>query len=215
MSSEQVSRLTDSVALPVEASAAAQLPAAIKDKMQVQDGKFSIGQDPASPQVGDVRISYGVVKPDNVSLVAVQTASTFAPYQAKAGDAILLVQTGMHTAQEMFKIAQEQNAVLTWILRGAGFFVMFLGLFLIFKPIAVVADVVPLFGTALSAGIGAFAFLGAAVLSFLTIAIAWVVVRPVIGISMLVLAIGALVWLLKIGRSRKAARAAAAAPATA
>lgn len=214
MSSEQVSKLNDAVAMPVDAAAAAQLPAALKDKTKVSDGRFYMAQDPASPQIGDVRISYDVVKPDNVSLVAVQQASTFAPYQAKAGDTILLVETGLHTAQEMFKIAQERNAVLTWILRGVGFFMMFLGLVMTFRPIAVMADVVPLFGTALSAGIGAFAFLGAAVLSFGTIAVAWVVVRPVLGVSLLVLAVGALVWLLKIGRSRKAARAATA-PATA
>ena len=211
MSPEQVSKLTDSVAMPVDASTAAQLPAAVKDKMRVQDGKFYMGQDAASPQIGDVRISYNVVKPDSVSLVGVQKASTFVPFQAQAGDAILLVETGMHTAQEMFKLAQDRNAMLTWILRGVGFFIMFLGIVMTFKPIAVVADVVPLFGTALSAGIGAFAFLGAAVLSFATIAVAWVVVRPVLGISLLVVAVGALVWLLKIGRSRKAAKATAAA----
>jgi hypothetical protein len=162
-----------------------------------------------------VRVSYDVVKPDSVSLVAVQKASTFVPFQARAGDTILLVEAGMKTAQEMFKIAEERNKVLTWILRGIGFFMMFLGLVLTFRPVAVMADVVPLFGTALSAGLGVFAFLGSFVLSFVTIAVAWVAVRPVLGISLLVLALGALVWLLKIGRSKKAAKAAATAPATA
>jgi len=209
MSPAQVSQLNDSVALPVDAASAAQLPAEIKDKTQVKDGRFYMGKDSASPEVGDVRISYEVVKPDTVSLVAVQTGSTFAPYQAKAGDSILLVEPGTHTAAEMFKTAQDRNAVLTWILRGVGFFMMFLGLFLTFRPIAVLADVVPLFGTALSAGIGLFAFLGAAILSFVTVAVAWIAVRPVLGISLLIVALGAVVWLLKVGRSRKSARAAA------
>lgn len=207
MSEEQIAKLTDATALPVDAGT--QLPDALKGKMLVKDGKFYMGADPSSPQVGDVRISYEVIKPATVSLVAVQKASTFAPYQAKAGDVILLVEAGTHTAAEMFKVAQERNAMLTWILRGVGFFMMFLGLFMVFRPIAVVADVLPLFGTALSAGIGLFAFLGAAILSFFTIAVAWVAVRPVLGITLIVIAVGALVWLLKIGRSRKAARAAA------
>ena len=215
MSSEQVSKLTSSTSLPVDASAAAQLPAALKDRVQVKDGKFYMGKDPSSPQIGDVRISYEVVKPDTVSLVGVQLASTFGAYQAKAGDAILLVETGTHTAVEMFKTAQEQNKILTWILRGVGFFMMFLGIFMTFRPIAVFADVVPLFGTALGAGIGIFAFLGSAVLSFATIAVAWVAFRPVLGISLLVVAVAALAWLLKIGISRKKARAATARPATA
>ncbi len=212
MSEEQVSKLTDAVALPVEASSAEQIPEAMKGKMQVKDGKFYIAQDPATPKIGDARISYEVVKPATVSLVAVQKASTFAPYQAAAGDVILLVEAGTHTAAEMFKTAQERNAIFTWILRAVGFFMMFLGLFMVFRPIAVLADVLPLFGTALSAGIGLFAFIGAAVLSILTIAVAWFVVRPVLGIALLVVAIGGIVWLLKVGRSRKEARAAAAKP---
>jgi hypothetical protein len=183
----------------------------VKNTMQVKEGKFYSGADPGSPKVGDVRISYQVVKPATVSLVAVQAASTFAPYQAKAGDVILLVETGTHTAAEMFKTAQDRNAVFTWILRGVGFFMMFLGLFMVFRPLAVVADILPLFGTLLSAGIGLFAFLGAAALSFITIAIAWVVVRPVLGISLLVLAGAGVFWLLKGGRGKKAARAAATA----
>jgi transmembrane protein TMEM43 len=85
---------------------------------------------------------------------------------------------------------------------------MFLGLFMVFRPIAVLADVLPLFGTALSAGIGLFAFIGAAVLSILTIAVAWLVVRPVLGIALVVVAIGGIVWLLKVGRNTKAVRAA-------
>ncbi len=210
MSEEQVSKLTDAAALPVDASAAEKLPPAVKSKMQVREGKFYMAESPATPKVGDVRISFEEVKPATVSLVAVQKASTFAPYQAKAGDAILLVETGVHTAAEMFKTAQDRNAVLTWILRGVGFFMMFLGLFMVFSPIAVMADVLPLFGTALSAGIGLFAVLGAAVLTVFTIAVAWVVVRPVLGISLLVVAVAGVFWLLKIGRGKRAVRAAAA-----
>ena len=88
-----------------------------------------------------------------------------------------------------------------------------LGIFMLFRPIVVFADVLPLFGTMLGAGIGLFAFLGAAILSFITIAIAWVVYRPVIGITMLVLAAAAFYWLVSVGMKKKAARAAAMTPA--
>ena len=142
--------LTDSEALPVDAAAAAKLPAELKSKTQVKDGQFYMASDPASPQLGDVRVAYRVIKPATVSLVGVQKASTFAAFQAQAGDAILLVEAGTHTAQEMFKAAQDRNAILTWILRGVGFFMMFLGIFLVFRPVSVMADVLPLFGTMLT-----------------------------------------------------------------
>lgn len=214
MSPEQIGQLTNAAALPVDAAAAQQLPAAVRDKFKVSDGKFYQADDPATPKLGDVRISFQTVNPATVSLVGVQTGQTFAPYQTATGTTILLVEEGSLTAPQMFKKAQDRNAVMTWIIRGGGFFLMFLGIFLIFRPIVVFADVVPLFGTMLGAGIGLFAFLGAATLSFITIAIAWIAYRPVIGIAMIVLAAAAFYWLLSTGMKKKAARAAMRSPAT-
>lgn len=213
MAPAQIGQLTDTTPLPVEAAAAEQLPAEVKDKFKVAGGKFYQGEDPATPKVGDVRISFQVVNPSTVSLVGVQTGQTFAPYQTATGTTILLVEEGSLTAPQMFKKAQDANTFMTWLIRIGGFFLMFLGIFMLFRPIVVFADVVPLFGTMLGAGIGLFAFLGAAILSFLTIAIAWVFYRPFIGITMLVLAGAAFYWLLSVGMKKKAARAASMVPA--
>jgi hypothetical protein len=119
---------------------------------------------------------------------------------------ILLVEYGTRSAEAMFKAAQEQNRLFTWILRGVGWFLMFLGLTMIFRPIAVLADVVPLFGTLLGAGIGIFAGLTSLVLSLVTIAVAWIFYRPLLGITLLVLAAGGLTALVLIARKRKGAR---------
>jgi hypothetical protein len=215
MSPAQIGQLTNTTDLPVDAAAAEQLPAEVKDKFKVAGGKFYQGEDPATPKVGDVRISFQVVNPSTVSLVGVQTGQTFAPYQTATGTSILLVEEGNLTAPQMFKKAQDANTFMTWLIRVGGFFLMFLGIFMLFRPIVVFADVVPLFGTMLGAGIGLFAFLGAAILSFLTIAIAWVFYRPFIGITMLVLPAAAFYWLLSVGMKKKAARAAAMVPAPA
>jgi hypothetical protein len=212
LSAEQIGKLNTSVDYPLEASAAETLPAELKEQLTVSGGTFYQGANAATPALGDVRISYSVVKPSAISLAAVQTGDTFTPYQAKEGDQILLVQEGTHTAAAMFQKAQDDNATMTWILRAIGFVVMFLGIFLVFLPISVFADVIPLFGTMLGAGIGFFSFLGAAALSTITIAIAWIVVRPMLGIALLAVAIGAVVWLMKRGATRKAARAAGSAP---
>jgi len=213
MSTEQIDKLTDATDLKVGDDAAENLPEDAKDKLKVADGRFYMGENPSSPVLGDVRISYSTVNPAAVSLIGVQTGESFSPYQAQAGDSILLVDEGTHTAAEMFKAAQDRNAVLTWILRAVGFFAMFLGIFMVFRPIAVFADVLPLFGSMLGAGVGIFAFLIAAVLSFITIAVAWIFVRPLLGITLLVLAGGALFWLIKRGRAKKAQRVAVGAPA--
>jgi hypothetical protein len=87
---------------------------------------------------------------------------------------------------------------------------MFFGLTLVFRPIAVFGDVIPLFGTMVGAGLGVFAFLFAFGLSLVTIAVSWIVVRPVLGIVLLVLAGGAIFGLVKLGLKKKKARAIAA-----
>lgn len=212
LSSEQIDQLTQANDLKVNPAAAEQLPDEVRDRVKVAEGRYFLGADPAAPAVGDVRVSFSVVNPSQLSLVGVQTGETFAPFQAKAGDTVLLVEEGMLTAAQMFKAAQDRNAVLTWILRAVGFFLFFLGTFLVFRPLAVFADVLPLFGTMLGAGIGIFAFLIAVVLSSLTIAVAWFFVRPLLGISLLLLAGGATFWLIKRGRAKKAERAGTALP---
>lgn len=207
MSPEQLEQLTNSTNLPMDASAAEQLPADVRDQFKVKDGKFYQGADPASPQLGDLQVHFQVVNPATVSLVGVQSGQTFVPYRTATDTTILLVEEGNLTAQQMFKMAQDRNSVMTWILRGLGFFLMFIGIFMLFRPIVVFADVVPIFGTMLGAGIGLFAFLGAAILSFITIAVAWIFYRPLLGIALLALAAAAFYWLLTVGIKKKAARA--------
>ena len=205
MSAEQLDQLDESQDLPLDAAAAESLPEGLMGEIPatVDKGAFYLGANPATPQIGDVRIAFQVVNPAQASVVAVQSGSTFAPYAAEAGDTILLVEEGPHTAAAMFQTAQEANKVMTWILRGGGFLAMVLGLFLVFRPLAVLGDVVPFVGSLLGIGVGLFALLVGAVLSFSTIAIAWIFVRPLVGITMLVLAVGALAWLISANRKKK------------
>jgi hypothetical protein len=168
--------------------------------LKLADGGYYRGADPTSPQVGDVRIRFETVNPKTVSTVGVQTGDTFAPYQASAGGTVLLVEAGDHGAAEMFKAAQSANQTLTWVLRAAGWLLMFFGLLLIFKPISTLGDVVPLVGGMLGAGLGLFSLLLASALSLVVIAVAWVYARPLLGLGLLVLAGAALALLIARGR---------------
>ncbi|MEA2562002.1 MAG: hypothetical protein QOH06_3506 [Acidobacteriota bacterium] len=201
LSEEQLGQLDEAKDLPVGAAAADSLPEGME--ATVDKGAFYIGTNPAAPAVGDVRISFQVVNPAQASVVAVQTGSSFAPYAAEAGDTVLLVEEGTHTSAEMFQTAQSANTVMTWILRGGGFLAMVLGLFLVFRPLSVLGDVVPFIGSLLGVGVGLFALVIGAALSSITIAIAWFFVRPLLGIALLVLAVGGMVWLLRANRKKK------------
>jgi hypothetical protein len=209
LSEAQVAQLDRQEKLRMDQAAADAVEGELAGKLRAHEGMLYIAADPASPAVGDARISWSVVRPGPVSLVARQVQGTFEPYRAKAGDDILLVKEGTFSADAMFQAAQEANTVLTWVLRGVFFFVMFLGIFLLFRPFAVFADVIPLMGTLLGAGIGIFAFALAAAMSVATIAVAWVFYRPLLGISLLLLAAAALGGLVFLGLRKKQQRAAA------
>ena len=87
---------------------------------------------------------------------------------------------------------------------------------MIFKPISVLADVVPLFGDIAESGIGIISGLIAFVLSMLIIGLAWLWYRPWLGITLLVLMgaaiFGIITLLAKARAAKKAAAPAAPAP---
>jgi hypothetical protein len=206
---------------PLGERALAKLTPMLQAIAQVQDGAIilrpgasSPSFDPSKPQVGDHRIRFSVVRASDVSLVAQQTGSTFAPYQTKAGDPIRLIRPGKLTAEALFQSAVAANETLTWILRAVGFLCMLFGVGMMFRPLVVVADLVPLLGTLL--GLGTFLVaLGIALpLSTMTIALAWIVVRPLFGGALLTGALALLVGVIALARKRRASRAVRAARAT-
>lgn len=179
----------------VQAEAGPATASGLPDGAEAWNGGYYIGIDPSEPQIEDMKIRFAVVRPTEISLVAKQVSNSITPYQTSNGGSINLQQLGMHSAESMFKVAVQSNKNLTWILRALGFFLMFLGLKMVLAPLAVLADVVPLFGRIVGAGTSAISFLLAGVLSLLTIAFAWIIYRPLLAITLLVLA-GACIFLI-------------------
>jgi len=169
---------------------------ALPDGAEAWNGGYYIGIDPDEPQIGDLRVRFSVVRPTEISIVAKQVSDTIEPYRTSNGGSIDLQEVGIQNAESMFQAAIAANQSLTWILRGVGLFLMFLGFRMVLAPLAVVADVVPLFGRIVGAGASAISFLLAMMLSMLTIAVAWIFYRPLLGIFLLALVAGTifLIW---------------------
>ncbi|GAB4293110.1 MAG: hypothetical protein Kow0090_07330 [Myxococcota bacterium] len=148
---------------------------------------------PTDPKIGDLRVKFSVAKPTIVSIFAKQFKDTFTSYTTKSGGELIRLELGAKTAAQMFQKAQEENVMLTWILRLLGFLLMAFGIYIVFKPLAVVADVIPFLGSILAGGLGIFAALISFALSFITIAVAWIFYRPLVGIILLAVAIGSVV----------------------
>jgi hypothetical protein len=165
------------------------LPESIREKAKLSGEHLFFGADPGAPVIGDHRVSFRIVRPHDVSIVAAQVGNSLDAYHSKHGN-VLLIQDGIHDAASMFRMAQDQNKTVTWLLRLLFFVLMALGLVLLLNPLKVLADVVPLIGSVVGAGTGLIAFLLAAALSSATIAIAWLAFRPLIGVPLLALTVG-------------------------
>jgi len=76
---------------------------------------------------------------------------------------------------------------------------------MIFKPLSVVADVVPFIGSIVGMGTGIVAFALSAPLSLVTIAVAWIFYRPILGVALLVVGIGVFVSIFVMAKKRKQA----------
>ena len=167
-------------------------------------------------RIGDMRVTFRVVYPHEISLIAKQRGDTFVAYTAKNGKKLSYLEDGVKDAAEMFQTARTNNAIMTWLVRVGGFLMMFIGLSMVFKPLSVLADVLPILGDIVEMGMGLVAGLIAFICSLVTIAIAWVFYRPVLGIILLAVA-GFFGWMLfKKCRAAKAAKTASgAAPSAA
>ena len=158
----------------------------------------------SQPRIGDMRVTFRVVYPHDISIVSKQHGDTFVGYTAKTGKKVDLLADGIKDSAEMFADARSSNSMITWLIRFGGFLLMFLGLSAVLKPLSVLADVLPILGDIIEIGVGIVAGLVALVCSLVTIAIAWLFYRPIIGCILLAIA-GFFAWKLyqKKARSKK------------
>ncbi|MGJ8634629.1 MAG: TMEM43 family protein [Luteolibacter sp.] len=196
---------------PLEGAEDAVIPEAVSGKKVHKPGtEFYLGEDPANPMIGDAKVSYQVALPGEVSVVAKLRGDSFEVYQTKVGGKILMLTEGNQSADAMFETAQESNKFMTWVIRGVGMIVMFLGFSAIFRPLSVLADVVPFIGNIVGVGTGLVAFLCTVPVSAVVIGIAWIYYRPVLGISLLVIAVVGVVFLVRKLMAQRAIRAGSA-----
>jgi hypothetical protein len=180
------------------------LPEDLKDKAEVSQGQFYFGEDPTKPAIGDQRVSYEIVKPGVFSIVAAQLGSTFGEYPTKAGKPILMIDSGTVSAEMMFQNAASANTAITWIVRLLGFLFMAFGFMAIMRPLSVLGSVIPFIGSIIGMGTGLVSVVLAGVISLLVIAIAWIAVRPVLGITLIVLAVGGFIMMRKMAAAKPA-----------
>jgi len=160
------------------------LPAILKDQLKQFDGGYYIGASPASAQIGDLEIDFQILKPTSISVIATQVGNTFEPYFSRNGNSIELVESKVTSPENMIENARIHNEMLMWVLRVLGVVLTFFGFLALTGILSIIADIVPILGTIIGVGTTAVAFLMACATSFITIGIAWIAYRPLLGISL-------------------------------
>ena len=151
------------------------------------------GRVPGSPEVGDVRVTFEKVVPAKVTVMAVVDGDTFKPFKAKNGKRFQTLVMGKKSGDEIIEAEKEANNMWTWALRILGVLMVIGGLKGIFGFIETILKVVPFVAGIFGWGVGLVCSVVGIAWSLIVIAIAWLFYRPLLGISLLILA-GFLVW---------------------
>jgi hypothetical protein len=151
------------------------------------------GRVPGSPEVGDVRVTFEIVVPAKVTVMAVVDGDSFKPYKAKNGKRFQTLVMGKKSGDEIIDAEKEANNMILWALRILGIMLVIAGLKGIFGFLETILKVVPFIANIFGWGVGVVCTVIGVVWSLIVIALAWLFYRPLLGISLLVLA-GFLIW---------------------
>jgi hypothetical protein len=166
------------------------------------DGQYlyiGVGSN-VTPVLGDARLTFRALKPGfSGTLFGKATGGAVTAYANEDGDKLFRLFRG--SRDEAIATLASEHKMITWVLRGLGFFLMWVGMMLFFGPVNAVLDILPFLGSAGRLVVGLASLPIALVLSVVTILIAIVFHSPLLLAGVIAaLVIGAIV----ISRRRRA-----------
>ncbi len=192
LSKEVIDKISNFEPFPLDSSSK-------NDSYKISSNTIYLGSDNLenNPQIGDVKISFEVVKSSQlVSVISKQSQNTLVPFVGKNGSSINELMYGEVSADVMFKEAISNNKMITWLLRLLGLVFCISGFTLLFKPLVIIGDFVPFIGSIVSIGTGLVSTILGMILSFITVAIAWFFYRPIISIILIAVVVLLFTFLL-------------------
>lgn len=165
-----------------------------KDFVHVSGNELYFGTVPSSPAIGDVKVTFEKIVPAKVTVIAKVNGNTFEPYKAKNGYTFQTLVMGEKDAAEIYEDEHQTNTIMLWALRILGILMVIGGLKGIFGFLQTLLMVVPFIANILGWGVGVICTVVGVVWSLIVIAIAWLFYRPLLGITLLVVA-ALLIWI--------------------
>lgn len=200
LSPEILSELNNSIAQTQTTSFTSQITNALTpgtyEYVHVSGNQIYLGRNESNPAVGDVRVKFTNRQPSaEISLVAVVKGDSFTEYKTKNGSNDRYIYSGTKTLDEMMQSAEESNEIMTWVLRVLGIILVCTSLKMIFDILVTLLKVLPFLANILNWGVSLICNIIGVAWSFIIIGLAWVFYRPLLGITLLVIA-GALIFFL-------------------
>lgn len=195
-------RLPTSMVRSIPCDTPVELPAemAADSTVHVSHNVLYYGKDPGDPQIGDVRVTFTKAVGGEASILAKVTGDTFEPFSSN-GKNLCVLTMGSHSAESMFETEKAANKAFLWILRILGIVLAIAGFRNIFSLLVTLFKVVPPLAKVVGLGVGLVTGVLGIVWALIFILLAWIVYRPVLAISLLVVAVALIVWL--IAKSKK------------
>jgi len=180
--------------------------ATLPENARLEDSVIKIGSNGSIPDIGDKQIRFRIVPQETLSVIAAQMGSELKPWLTPKGIKYFDVRSGNHSAEEMLEQAEAEVRFFTWFVRGGGWLLLTFGMVTVLKPLVVIGDVIPFIGNIIGGGILIFSLIICAVIALTTIAIAWIVTRPLVGLPLLAAAVGLLLFQWSRARANRSSR---------
>ncbi len=144
-----------------------------------------IGQNENLPDVGDLKIAYQRIDVETASIVGKQSHGALSSYETTNHRNIFLTADGDVDASQMFKSAESENTIITWLVRAGGLIGLFVSFKLMFGLLPILGDLIPFIGSIIGFGTSIVAFVLTLLVGPVVIAIGWFAYRPLLSVGII------------------------------
>ena len=174
----------------------------LMDEYSIEGNYIYKGDNISTPNIGDIRVSFKIVKPKNITIIGQQNKNNILPYQASYIN-ISFLQEGLLSAEELFRIEKDENIQRSWLIRLGGIVLIFVSLKCIISPIRTLFVFVPFIANIFGFLSGLILFIISLILGLTTILIAWFAYRPLLSLIIALISLALFFVLIPIIKAKR------------
>jgi len=170
----------------------------LRNKTQVVEQVFYIGNDPNNATLGDMRISYEIIEPATVSIVAKQSSTPLQPIQPKP--------ESLYYWWKKVSVARDKATPNAWILRVCCPIIVWLGLILLWASCPALVAISPVLSDMVDRLAYGCLIPAALVISVTAVSLVWLYYRPAITAPLLLVCVVAAYYICWYRKQQRAGR---------